>query len=430
MIKHLSNKTIFKPIGNLCQPPFYCQSLANGCFENSAFGIPPKPSLGSKNSINSAWRGKSSLTKFGPYLCALLNKSFGTQSNRPAYKNPALGLGCLLALSLPTESLTNSKTMDTLDKIIVTDKLSIATTANETFFEDGHIHGYGYDVARRYADHLGVTLSVHQFATYDDAMLAVQSGQVDMMVGNFTAQNSLSASCPTALNQGTDAQNISFSFAGRDKLYGNAKNYLCDSSTQKTNAQIAKFYKDDLLQGYSQMHFDKVMSEELPKYQHRIQTVADKYNHDWRLLTAIAYQESHLDPNATSPTGVQGIMMLTEETAKAMGVSDRTSPTQSIQGGAKYLQKLDERFADIPKDNRLFFVLAAYNMGPNAVSRIQNIIKQQGGNPNSWSDFYGYLQKNKHKNSRYVQCLHYVTNIRAFFEEIKAKNFDNPMGRA
>lgn len=328
-----------------------------------------------------------------------------------------LQLASVLLLTLPTKSLTNFEPINTLDKVIMTDTLTIATT--DSFVHGKHIHGYGFDAAVRYAEHLGVDLKVQHFDNTADAMLAVQLGQVDMMVsaqGDAYLDN-LAINCGN--NQPVSAN---FAFSGQGQLFANAKNYLCSDSTQKQNKQMAKFYQTDLLRGYNQMHFDKVMTERLPHYHKRFESAAKMYNHDWRLLTAIAYQESHLNPNATSPTGVQGIMMLTQDTAKAMGISDRTNASQSIQGGAKYLAQLNETFAHIPESERLWFVLAGYNMGPNAVLRIQEILQQSGKNPNNWSNFYSYLNQNKHKNSRYVQCLHYVTNIRAFFEEIRAQH--------
>ena len=74
----------------------------------------------------------------------------------------------------------------------------------------------------------------------------------------------------------------------------------------------------------------------------------------------MGYQELHLDANAVSPTGVR-IMMLTNSTAKAMGVSDRVDPYQSIGGGARYLEQAAD-FADVPESDRIWFALAGYNM--------------------------------------------------------------------
>ncbi|GKX55182.1 hypothetical protein SOASR030_12940 [Leminorella grimontii] len=64
---------------------------------------------------------------------------------------------------------------------------------------------------------------------------------------------------------------------------------------------------------------------------------------DWRLAAAIAYQESHWNPTATSSTGVRGIMMLTRNTADSLGVTNRLDPEQSIRGGLVYLEQLMEK---------------------------------------------------------------------------------------
>ncbi len=85
---------------------------------------------------------------------------------------------------------------------------------------------------------------------------------------------------------------------------------------------------------------------------------------DWRLLAAIGYQESHWDPEASSYTGVRGIMMLTQRTAQQLGLTDRLDPHQSIDGGARYLLRLQGRIPDrIPEPDRTWMALAAYNMG-------------------------------------------------------------------
>ena len=81
------------------------------------------------------------------------------------------------------------------------------------------------------------------------------------------------------------------------------------------------------------------METRLPKYQPLFEREAQKVGLDWRLLAAIGYQESHWRPNAVSPTGVRGLMMLTQATANQLGVKDRTNPRESIYGGAQYLKQ-------------------------------------------------------------------------------------------
>lgn len=84
---------------------------------------------------------------------------------------------------------------------------------------------------------------------------------------------------------------------------------------------------------------------------------------DWRMLAALAYQESQWEPLATSPTGVRGMMMLTEETDH-LGVNNRLDPAQSIRAGAQYLSELRDALPEsIDEPDRTWMALAAYNLG-------------------------------------------------------------------
>ncbi len=66
---------------------------------------------------------------------------------------------------------------------------------------------------------------------------------------------------------------------------------------------------------------------------------------DWRLIAAIGYQESHWDAGATSPTGVRGLMMLTDETADRLQIRNRLDARDSIVGGGRYFALLKEGIA-------------------------------------------------------------------------------------
>lgn len=113
----------------------------------------------------------------------------------------------------------------------------------------------------------------------------------------------------------------------------------------------------------------------------------EKYNIDWKLLAAMGYQESHWNPKAVSPTGVRGIMMLTQQTAGQMGIKNRLDPKSSIFGGAKYLDKIRRRFPkDLTEPDRTWFAMAAYNVGYYHVRDAQKITTQQEKNPNKWND--------------------------------------------
>jgi membrane-bound lytic murein transglycosylase F len=125
----------------------------------------------------------------------------------------------------------------------------------------------------------------------------------------------------------------------------------------------------------------------LPKYRDDFLDAQAITGLDWRLLAAVAYQESKWDPLATSPTGVRGMMMLTEDTADRMGVANRLDARQSILAGAKYLTLLMEELpAEIEPPDRLWFALAAYNLGMGHLRGARSFAPGLARDPNSWVD--------------------------------------------
>lgn len=170
----------------------------------------------------------------------------------------------------------------------------------------------------------------------------------------------------------------------------------------------------------------RAIENTLPKYQH----LFEKYRGDleWQMLAAIAYQESHWDPNATSPTGVRGMMMLTKDTADRMKVSNRTDPEQSVRGGAEYLHMLMQQLPEtIKKEDRIWFSLAAYNMGYGHLIDLRRLTKQLGGDPDDWLDVKKnlpllaekrYYSKLKYGYARGFEALQYVENIRRYYNSI------------
>jgi membrane-bound lytic murein transglycosylase F len=115
---------------------------------------------------------------------------------------------------------------------------------------------------------------------------------------------------------------------------------------------------------------------------------------DWRLLAAQCYQESAFDPKAVSWAGAQGLMQLMPATAARMGISlaQVFEPERNIEGGARYLRHLSEIFDDIPnRQERLNFVLAAYNGGPGHVRDAMALAAKHGKNPKRWADVDYYI---------------------------------------
>lgn len=171
--------------------------------------------------------------------------------------------------------------------------------------------------------------------------------------------------------------------------------------------------------------FARNIRTQLPEWREMIRKVAAEYQLDWRLLAAIAYQESHWDPEAISPTGVRGMMMLTEPTAEEMGVSNRTDPLQSLRGGARYFKQLHRRLpGDIPEPDRTWMTLVAYNIGRAHLSDARVLTERMGGDPHRWADLMEYLpllqkreyyRTTKYGFARGLEAVNYVQNIRHYY---------------
>lgn len=182
----------------------------------------------------------------------------------------------------------------------------------------------------------------------------------------------------------------------------------------------------DRLDYVSLRRFLRHRSERLPRYRGMLERVAEETGLDWRLLAAMAYQESLWEPDAVSPTGVKGLMMLTRATASQMGIQDRSDPLLSLQGGARYFlvvkRKIPER---IPEPDRTWLTLAAYNVGFGHMEDARILTQRGGADPDKWNDVKRHLPlladeawypTTRYGFARGHEPVQYVERIRNFHE--------------
>jgi len=133
--------------------------------------------------------------------------------------------------------------------------------------------------------------------------------------------------------------------------------------------------------------FQTHVADRLPRYRSWFEQAAAQVGIDWRLLAAIGYQESKWDPRAASEEGAEGLMMLTADTAQAMGISDRDDPQQSIFAGARYLAQVRQMIPErIPEPDRTWLTIAAYNVGFGHLEDARIITQALGKDPDSWAE--------------------------------------------
>lgn len=164
----------------------------------------------------------------------------------------------------------------------------------------------------------------------------------------------------------------------------------------------------------------------LPVYAGLFQQAQQLTGIEWRLVAAIAYQESHWNPQATSETNVRGMMMLTEDTARRLRVVDRLDPRQSIVAGARYLADLKKSLPQrIAEPDRTWIALAAFNIGIGHLEDARVLAARQKLNPDSWSDLKKTLpqlaqtdraDQTKYGTARGGQAVVFVETVRAYYD--------------
>jgi membrane-bound lytic murein transglycosylase F len=172
--------------------------------------------------------------------------------------------------------------------------------------------------------------------------------------------------------------------------------------------------------------FMEHIATRLPQYRHWFREAGAEVGVDWRVLAAIGYQESHWNPLATSPTGVRGLMMLTEDTARSLDVVDRLDPRSSIFGGARYFVLIRNQIPKrILEPDRTWFTLAAYNVGMGHLEDARILTQIHGKNPDAWSDVREHLPlltqakwytRVKRGYARGWEPVRFVDNIRSYID--------------
>ena len=265
-----------------------------------------------------------------------------------------------------------------------------------------------------------------------DLLRMVDEGQIDLTLvdSNELAMNQVYFSNVRVAFDLGEARSLGWAVAGGDdvSLLQEIDKFLEQVQRNGSLQRLKDRYYGhvDVLGYVGAYTFATHLQQRLPRYEKDFRKAAEKYKVDWRLLAAIGYQESLWTADATSKTGVRGLMMLTQNTAQAMGVVNRLDPRQSIAGGAKYFSLIHSGLDDkMSEPDRTWFALAAYNIGVAHLADARKLAQAEGLNPDKWLDVQKMLprlaQKQWYSKTRYGyarggETVHFVRNIRRYYD--------------
>jgi len=134
-------------------------------------------------------------------------------------------------------------------------------------------------------------------------------------------------------------------------------------------------------------NFYSLNNQQISPYDGLIKKHSKVLNWDWRLVASQVYQESKFDPRVSSWAKASGLMQLMPNTAKELGITNRSDPEQSIKGGTKYLKRIWKNFEHIPDSiQRTKFAMASYNCGMGHVFDAQRLAEIEGLKKDVWDD--------------------------------------------
>lgn len=438
------------------------------------------------------------------------------------------GLAAWLLLSEPAAAPTPAPPPNQLERVLARGSLRVATIRSPATYlkVGGREYGMEYDLARLFAEHLGVKLEMYTEPRFAAIFDAVNSGKVDLAAATITVTparrelvnfgppyqhvtqeviyrsgsmrprdpddlalgeiavidgssyvetlRELAAGLPdlqwqekhfndleslfSALARGEMDFTIADSnlFAVHRRFYPNLRRAFSISDpqpiawafpygTDRSLTEVAENFFQEIadsgvlqrikdkhhahLQGYDRVntpYFLRHVRERLPALREHFVAAANRFGLSWRLLAAVAYQESLWDPDAVSPTGVRGIMMLTHATASELGVSDRENPVESIFAGAEYLVRMKRKIPErIPEPDRTWMALAAYNIGYGHLEDARVLAQRLGRDPDRWRDVAKtlpllsdrrYYVHTRYGYARGGEPVQYVRNIRSYYD--------------
>lgn len=166
----------------------------------------------------------------------------------------------------------------------------------------------------------------------------------------------------------------------------------------------------------------------ISQYDDLVKEESMRLDWDWRLLSAVIYQESHFDALAEAYSGALGLMQLIPETGQRFGADSLTDPYQNVHAGVSFLLTLQDYWrAKVPDSlDQIRFVLGSYNVGLGHVLDAQRLAEKFGDDHLQWESVAPYLELKsdplyyrdpvvRHGYCRGSEPVHYVEEVTAMW---------------
>lgn len=226
---------------------------------------------------------------------------------------------------------------------------------------DGLISGYNYELLQRYAKSRDLSIEILCAPKNENWTDSLRNGLIDILVAHVSSlspDDSILVSEPVdSLTQWAVAKQYIKEIESIDE-------WITAYNNSEECHRLHELFINNVYDPFATAKSD-IKKSILSPYDSLIIDYAEKLDWDWRLVTAIIYQESQFRIDAHSSKGAQGLMQLIPTTADRYNVGNIFDPEENIRGGVSHLKRLQNifrRYTDTPDDLKRF-TLAAYNAG-------------------------------------------------------------------
>jgi membrane-bound lytic murein transglycosylase F len=148
---------------------------------------------------------------------------------------------------------------------------------------------------------------------------------------------------------------------------------------------LSRFYENPRRRAREQPHHGTKRGLPISPFDTIFETVAGHNGVDWRLLAAIAFEESGFDAKNEAWNGGEGLFGMLPATGRELGASDLKDPKAATTAAAVYLNRLGAQFASVTNDgDRQRLALAAFACGAGHVSDARLVATRHKLDPDQW----------------------------------------------
>lgn len=285
-------------------------------------------------------------------------------------------------------------TRDDLDRELVRNQLDLA--GKTVYVQSGSSYAQRL---RTLQDEIGDSINIIEVPVEVEELISLVANKeidytvCDENVGrvNRTYYSNLDVDTPVSF-----PQNYGWAMrkTGSNELAESLNNWINNFKTSRSYALLyAKYFKNSRSSRIVKSDSYSLLTGKVSEYDSYFMQYSDSIGWDWRLLASLVAQESRFDPGVTSWAGAYGLMQLMPSTGDHFGIDVKISPENNIKAGIRYITWLQELFKDKVKDEdeRLKFILAAYNVGPGHVLDARQLARKYGRDPEVWDDNVAYF---------------------------------------